>query len=356
VAADVTVAPPVALPADAVATRSYARRFGWTVVAVTVGAALVSALAGPGSGAAPAVPLAWLLFVGSSVHVTATLALFSFADVRAHARRHPNRYLIAPAALLITATAGCLLLPPPAISLPLLGFFGWQLWHYQKQNLGLASLALASARLPLLSRLERRCIVASGIGGILALVAHPSGLQLVAWRPPPPVAIGSHTSAELVLVASATTALTCTVRRWMATTTTPPATGVYLMAVIFPAPLLLTSSPYAAVGGLTLAHGLQYLLLVGHVMVGSPAHRSERPSAARLAAVMAIVVAAAGVLATTAHLHGRADSVARALFGAYLAAVMAHFVVDAGLWRLRDEFPRGWLGERIPRLLGRPAG
>jgi hypothetical protein len=31
---------------------------------------------------------------------------------------------------------------------------------------------------------------------------------------------------------------------------------------------------------------------------------------------------------------------------------MTHFVVDAGLWRLRDEFPRRWLTERVPQLLG----
>jgi len=47
----------------------------------------------------------------------------------------------------------------------------------------------------------------------------------------------------------------------MASTTGRAAIAVYLLAVCFPAPLVLTSSPYAAVGGLTLAHGLQYLLL-----------------------------------------------------------------------------------------------
>jgi len=29
------------------------------------------------------------------------------------------------------------------------------------------------------------------------------------------------------------------------------------------------------------------------------------------------------------------------LFGAYLAVVMTHFVIDAGVWRLRDEFRDG---------------
>ena len=35
---------------------------------------------------------------------------------------------------------------------------------------------------------------------------------------------------------------------------------------------------------------------------------------------------------------------------------MAHFVIDAGLWRLRDEFPRTFLRERLPYLLVAPVG
>ncbi|MCW2930448.1 MAG: hypothetical protein JWM19_1410 [Actinomycetia bacterium] len=43
----------------------------------------------------------------------------------------------------------------------------------------------------------------------------------------------------------------------------------------------------------------------------------------------------------------------------YLGVVMAHFVIDAGLWRLRDPFPRRFLASRVPYLLqarGLPPG
>lgn len=355
-AADVGTAHPLGLPLAARPARRYAEHFGWTVVVVTIGAILVGALAGPRAGATPAVPVAWLFFVGSSVHVAATVGLFSFAGVREHARHHAGRYLVMPGSLLMAAMAASLVLPSQAMSLLLLGFFMWQFWHYQKQNLGLASLAMASARLPALSRVERRCIGASGVGGILALVAHPSILQLVAWRPGPSLAAATHLVAELVLAGCAVTATACALRRWRAAAATPAAITVTLLAVLFPVPLVLTSSPYAALGGLTLAHGLQYLLLVGHVMAGPPTHRGASPSPTVLVAVAALVVAAAGALATASHLHGGRDATARLLFGAYVAAVMTHFVVDAGLWRLRDEFPRRWLGVRIPQLLGRPTG
>jgi hypothetical protein len=30
---------------------------------------------------------------------------------------------------------------------------------------------------------------------------------------------------------------------------------------------------------------------------------------------------------------------------------MAHFVIDASLWRLRDPFPRAFLASRVPSLM-----
>jgi hypothetical protein len=239
------------------------------------------------------------------------------------------------------------------MSLPLLGFFVWQLWHYQKQNLGLASLAAASMRLPPLGRAQRRCIRTSTLGGALALVARPSVLQIVSWRPPPALAADLHRAAWVVLGASAAVAIVGvwhTYRR-RPRSSSPAAAAVYLLAVTFPMPLVIANSPYAALGGLTLAHGVQYLLLVGLVLVGSPGV-PKRTDVARLLLIAAAVVALAGLLAAGSHLHADGGRVARALFGAYLGMVMTHFVVDAGLWRLRDEFPRRWLGERLPQLLG----
>ena len=41
----------------------------------------------------------------------------------------------------------------------------------------------------------------------------------------------------------------------------------------------------------------------------------------------------------------------RMLFGLFLGAVMAHFVIDAGLWRMREQFPRTFLASRLPALM-----
>jgi hypothetical protein len=58
------------------------------------------------------------------------------------------------------------------------------------------------------------------------------------------------------------------------------------------------------------------------------------------------------------HRHG-GGPVARGVFGVYLGLLMAHFVIDAGMWRMRDAFPRAFLSARAPpksRQWTRPKG
>lgn len=302
------------------------RRFPLVVGAVTA-FGLLAPVAIPGSS------LTWLLFVGSSVHVASTAALFTFADVRRHARANPRRYLAAPIALAAAAAVTAALLPTRALDAALLGFFGWQLWHYQQQNLGLAALAARATGRPPLAATERRGIRLSAAAGILALTAHPQVTQVVALRPPPNVAQGAAAVAWLLIAAAIAKQ-----RR--------PAT---LLATAFPLPLLITDQPYAALGGMTLAHGLQYLLLVGMVLAG-PANQRANTRAPEAMLLLAGVLAFAAALAAASHLH-HGPATTKAVFGLYLGAVMTHFVLDAGLWRLRDPFPRQWLEERLPELL-----
>jgi hypothetical protein len=119
---------------------------------------------------------------------------------------------------------------------------------------------------------------------------------------------------------------------------------MYLMALLFFLPVFVFGSPYAAVGGMTVAHGMQYLLLLGLVAAGSGTRLVQ------LATLCNMALLGGAALEKASHLHGAAPA-ARLLFGAYLGAVMAHFVIDAGLWRLRDPFPRAFLARRAPHLV-----
>jgi hypothetical protein len=313
-------------------------------VVFTVGAfAVTIALAPPGSEE-PGRALQWLLFVGTSVHVAATAWFYFVPEVRSYAWQHRQRYVFVPVALVVGTGVVAALVTPSRFTLPLLGFFAWQFFHFQKQNLGMAALAGVSRRAGSVRPGERYAIVATGLAGTAGLLVHPELLQVAvdvpaAVRylfPVAAVAFGAGVVAGLVML-------------WRRPPASRPApyVAVYLLSLLFFLPVFVFQSPYAAVAGLTVAHGYQYLLVVGLVAGARPGGGANVVS---LAVLFNVALLGGAALNAASHLHS-AGPLGRLLFGAYLGLVMAHFVVDAGLWRLRDEFPRTFLTERVPYLL-----
>ncbi|HEX3924394.1 MAG TPA: hypothetical protein VHY31_19070 [Streptosporangiaceae bacterium] len=334
--------------------------------ALTLGAFAVAVALGPPASAPPARALAWLLFVGSSVHVASTGWLYTLPEVRRHAREHAGRLIWLPVALIIGAAAVAAAVSPSVMAWCLLPYYTWQFFHFQKQNLGLAALAASSGRAasgraargragPALRPAERRAIMAAGYAGIAGLITHPGLLQLgintrLTWLYP--VAV----TAFAVAVAAG---LGCVAQR-LARGAAFSFGVIFLTSLGFFLPVFVLRSPYAAVGGMTIAHGLQYLLLVTLVAVGrrpearqSETGRAVAGRAVTLALLANVALVGGVVLSAASHLHGAAWA-GRLAFGAYLGAVMAHFVIDASVWRLRDPFPRAFLAARVPGLL--PAG
>jgi hypothetical protein len=309
---------------------------------VTAGAAIAAIALAP-AGTAPAPEgLAFLLFAGSSVHVAATGWFYTVPEVRRHMRRRKARYLWWPLALISGAGAIAMLVPRAALYWLLLPYFGWQFFHYQKQNLGIAALTAASLRVASLRPAERRALTGAGLAGIAGLLARPSLLQL----PIRPAAPLIFPLAVLAFAGSVAVGAGCLARRHPAQR---PAgfCAAYLTSLAFSLPVFLFTSPYAAVAGLTIAHGLQYLLLMGMLAGAGP---RGMPRMARLAALVNIaLLGGAGLSVASDQITSRPSM--RVLFGLFLGAVMAHFVVDAGLWRLREEFPRSFLRSRLPYLV-----
>lgn len=307
--------------------------------------AAVVALA-PKAGADPGRALATLLFLGSSVHVAATAWFYTLPEIRTHVRAHGGRYLATPVLLVTGSAIIAVAIPYQRLEPALLAFFAWQFFHFQKQNLGMAALAASAQAAGHLSRPERLGIVISGVGGIIALLAHPELLQLSVDLHLRPV----FWLGLAIFAAGVATGLAGFLHRTRRTR--PPAafTVVYASSLLFFTPVFVFHNPYAAVAGLTIAHGYQYLLIVGMV---SGAPRPGRPGLLGVAIMAAVAVAGGAALNVTSHLHGSLSPSGRALYGAYLGALMAHFVIDAGLWRLRDAFPRRFLTASVPYLLPR---
>ena len=336
-----------------------ARAWLWGSAALSAGAFAVAAALAPPASASPARGLDWVLFIASSGHVASTGWFYGSDEVRVHAARHPWRYARVPLILVLATAAAAAALPLRTMTWLLLPYFAWQFFHFQKQNLGLAALAAASCGAPSLTRAERRASVAAGCAGIAGLLAHPALLQ-VAVNP----GLGAaFPAAAIAFGVAAAGGLALFLRRRPAERPAGLA-ATYVLAQVFFLPVFTFASPYAAVGGLTIAHGAQYLLLMSLVGAGEGSRSSSAGRAAGTAStgmaralrltVLAIIVLLGGAaLEAASHLHD-GDWPFRVLYGMYLGAVMAHFVIDAGLWRLRDPFPRRFLTSRIPYLL-RPA-
>jgi hypothetical protein len=316
----------------------------WLVatVVVTVGALVGAVAMAPSSSASPGRSLGWLLFVGSSVHVAGTGWLYTLPDVRAHARAHPRRYVFAPMALVAVAAVAAVVVPSGRFAWLLLPYFAWQFLHFQKQNLGMAALAASSAGIAGLKPAERRALTISGLAGIAGLVARPGVLQLNIDP-----GLGQLRTVALVVFSSAVIVGVCLAARRPRHDRPPGFCIVYLSSLCFALPVFAFRSPYAAVGGMTIAHGFQYLLLVGLVAAGG-ARGTRR--VLRLTALCNVALIGGIALNAASHLHS-GGAPARFVFGAYLGVVMAHFVIDAGLWRLRDPFPRRFLSTYVPYLV-----
>lgn len=314
-----------------------ARAWLWATAALTACGFAAAVVFAPPPGGAPDRGLGWLLFTGSSVHVAATGWLYTLADVRGYAARRPVRFYVAPAMLVAAGAATAAVLSPAQFRWLLLPFFGWQFFHFQKQNVGMSALAAKSSGLPPLRKAERGALIVAGLAGIGGLIAHPALLQVDI----PKFAGALFLACGLALAAAICVGLASLLARGRANLTAGYCV-VYLMSLCFPVPVFCFTSPYAAVGGMTIAHGLQYLLLVGLVAAGAGRRRTVR-----LMALCDIALAGGVSLAAASHLHDAAPVV----FGLYLGTVMAHFVVDAALWRMRDPFPRAFLAAHVPYLV-----
>ncbi len=329
------------------------RAWLWATVLLTATALVSAVVLAPGAGATPLRALSWLLFTGSSVDVASTAWLFTVPAVRAYAGQHPVRCLWVPLSLIVIAGAAAAATSPASFQW-LLPYFGWQFYHYQKQNIGMASLAASAQRVGPLLQAERWPLLLAGWAGIAALVARP-GLLGLRVRP-----LGQFPLAHGVFLLSAAAyaiavaAGVAAIARRRPARRPPGFCAIYLTSLLFCLPAFVFASPYAAVAGMTIAHGAQYLLLVTLIAGGSADQAPARPSKlsrpVRLALLANISFIGGAALSAASHLHS-AGELGRLAFGAYLGIVMAHFVIDAGLWRMRDPLARRFLRTHLPYLV-----
>lgn len=289
---------------------------------------VLAPLAAPATGSGTGEFLGIFVVVAYAGHVATTGWLWTVPDVRAMVRSRPARLVVLPAAAMVGSAAVALGVPHHLFEVLLLVFFAWQFFHFERQNLGLVSLVARKWAAPPLTRPERELIAVACCCGIGALLGRPQLLGVSTIVVPASLSTAVVHTAEVGLVtcAVATAVAVRPARRPI------PVTLAQITAVTFMAPVFIFHTAGAAVTGMVIAHGMQYLWVVGWRSLSA---RRRRPVSV-LRTVLGIgslaIVGGAGLEAMS-ELHASGAAALRLLYGAYLGAVMAHFALDAVIWR-----------------------
>jgi len=295
------------------------------------------------SASALATFTALLLWIGSQAHVASSLFFYGDPEARRFMlRERPGRFVVAPIACIVGMPASLMLaasLPRGTIKQNLVftiigAYWVWQAHHYTRQNHGvLAFLARAERTRP--SEAEMRAIKLSGLGGILGILPLLGGFTTSAYGALGTLmyfaAFGLIAAGWVVWLRGRSEAAPSTLR-----------TVTMAVLLLFYVPILFFDDVFPAVMGFATAHGLQYLLFMGFVSQGAGPRRGVNWWGAAL-----LVASAVGGGLLLRYFAKGADG---AFYGVALGLVMAHFVIDAGMWRLREAFPRQYVTARFPFL------
>ena len=333
-------------------------------------------------------------FLGGPGHVALTTWFFADPVARDHFRVHPLRYLWVPLALIVGTTAAYAVWqerePTRWINL----FFScWLLWHYQKQNWGVHSFVSRVASGESASKLEEWILKIAVIGGTTGAIHSANFGAGTAFEAHSTTAFQAGMAITALLPVLIVVAITTV----PSLRTSPLRLCTLLVTSCFFLPVFIFADPGNAVLTYGLAHGLQYLVFMSYV-AGATANGEEAaisPAAVAaatrgtspLGGVATATRAASSPVASTPHATTTPNPTAARpgivtlvvsllgvgffltvcgdvtlvrqwnllpLFGLSMGITMAHFVVDAGIWRLRDEFPRRYVGAAFPFLSARP--
>jgi hypothetical protein len=277
--------------------------------------------------------LAVLFFLGSHFHVGLTGWFYTDPVMRSHFRAQPLRYVVVPCILVVGSTALFAYLDYAVCQYVLLAFFGWQLWHYQKQNFGVLSFIAAGTDGTPLSPWERRTLYLAAISGILGYFqlngvgqGLPNLSTAYVWLHQAGLVVACLLPVTFGLAVLSAEALRTNWLRLI----------FFLFGTLFFLPLYLFDDPASAIFGYAVAHGLQYVVFMAFVGAKRPFPIASLATMSGIAIVYAVF---ASWLADNAPFP--------ALSGLFVGLVSTHFVLDAGIWRLREPFQRKYMREKF---------
>jgi hypothetical protein len=146
--------------------------------------------------------------------------------------------------------------------------------------------------------------------------------------------------------------------------TTPLLTIFYFTLVCFFLPVFLSTNVNIGFLSYAIAHGIQYILFMSVVSLNFASQaESQRIQLGNMVRLLILTLVVGFVFYRAADLktvelitaHATLIRVVDFIIGAILGATMAHFVVDAGAWRLSQSLQRMYIGKRFAFVFGNRA-
>jgi hypothetical protein len=284
-----------------------------------------------------------------------TLVLYVDKDFLPLVRASKTRYIYLPIALIIGSgvvfTVGGALLQ----ALATLVLLAWQAYHYGRQNIGVYAFAsMAQGWRPRAA--ERRALALTTICGVCGTFK-VLGLQVA-----PGYLHGVFDLLFRAGYAAFIGVVLFSVYLYLKNRQDFPLSkaAYFFTLVLFFLPLFVSSGVDGAFYSYAMAHGIQYIMLVAILSVSLGARAGRRGVSKGMIALATFMVLFGLVGARAADLKaiewvGSNLIVAWAIdfaAGIGLGTTIAHFVIDAGAWRLSQPSARTYMTKRFGFLLG----
>jgi len=288
--------------------------------------------------------------------VPATLFFYTDKEFAGIVRSRPARYIYFP--LLLTIATGLLVAFSGSTTqaFVFLTFWGWQAFHYGRQNVGVyAFVSIAEKGRPA-SKLEKLAIDAGTVCGILGT------FKILGWIISPGYLHGTldllFQLGKFGFLVVAAFSLGVYLKNFRETTLLK--TVFYFSLVFFFLPIWLSDSINFTFLSYAIAHGLQYIVFMSVVSLNARSDAVADRFPFRSVAMFLLFLFIVGFVFYRAEDLRAFDVVRNSpaltrsvdfLVGAILGATMAHFVIDAGAWRLSKVAQRAYMSKRFGFLL-----
>lgn len=297
-------------------------------------------------------------------HVFTTLYLL--VDMRELAGvPRPFWTLLAVPLGLMAVTAAVLLASPLWMVTAFMLFYTFLgMWHFGRQNFGVVAFATRIAHRRPLDRFERNALNAGNVAGLLAGY-HIFAPVLFTLKPQTwPLDLAGIDPVFSLLwyggIAIYAVLIPLTVYR-IATQWTryePLSLAILLGCIFFFLPTYLSTDPLIALVSWAVAHGLQYVLILGFHAAGRASDRRGLRALWPLLLFTGVVIGGVVVWRVSGRLQMDGDDTeVRLAVAGVVALTLAHYWVERYLWKFSSPERRAWL-EQSFRFLSppRPAG